>query len=143
MSDVTQIDTQTDVSQEEVTILSITPTAAEKVRTLMLERELSGFALRVFVQGGGCSGMSYGMAFENNFYPQDNIVETEGVKLVIDPMSLGYMQGAQIDFIDNLMGGGFTVNNPKAVSSCGCGHSFRTSDEEGEGHSGGGSCGCH
>jgi iron-sulfur cluster assembly accessory protein len=139
MADVTQ--TQPSTEQEEV-MLSITPVAADKVREIMQQRELTGYALRVFVQGGGCSGMSYGMAFENNFYPQDNIVEVEGVRLVIDPMSLGYMQGAQIDFIDNLMGGGFTVHNPNAVSTCGCGHSFRTSDEDGS-SGGGGGCNCH
>ncbi|MBN1681870.1 MAG: iron-sulfur cluster insertion protein ErpA [Anaerolineae bacterium] len=118
-----------------------TPVAVAKIRDLMAERELEGYALRIFVQGGGCSGLSYGMAFENNFFDQDRVVEVEDVKLVIDPASLMYMAGAEIDFVDSLMGGGFAINNPNAVSSCGCGQSFRT--EDGSEASGGSCSSCH
>lgn len=145
MADITQIETQpTPLDVEvETPVLTITPAAAAKVHELFQERELTGFALRVFVQGGGCSGLSYGMAFENNFYPQDNVVETGGVKLVIDPTSLMYMQGSEIDYVDSLMGAGFAINNPNAVSTCGCGHSFRT-EEGGETEASQGGCGsCH
>jgi len=143
MTDAAQIDTQQpEVEQVDESILTITPAAAAKVRELMEQRELTGYALRVFVQGGGCSGLSYGMALENNFFPQDCIVESDGVKLVIDPTSLGYMQGSQIDYVDSLMGAGFAINNPNAVSSCGCGHSFRTSDDDPEGSAREG-CNCH
>lgn len=141
MADVPQIDIQptTDV---DVPVLTITPAAAAKVQELLNERELAGYALRVFVQGGGCSGLSYGMAFEENVYPQDKVVETDGVRLVIDPTSLAYMHGSEIDYVDSLMGGGFAINNPNAVASCGCGHSFRTSDDEAA--AAGGGCGsCH
>ncbi len=147
MTDVPQTDTQqspaqTD-SQAESPILTITPLAVQKVRELMAERELEGYALRVFVQGGGCSGFQYGMAFEDRFFPQDQRVEVDDIALVIDPTSLSYMMGAQIDFVDSLMGGGFQINNPNAVSSCGCGHSFRTEDgADSSGHAGGcSSCG--
>jgi iron-sulfur cluster assembly protein len=108
----------------------------------MAERQLEGYALRVFVQGGGCSGLSYGMAFEENIYPQDRIVEADGVRLVIDPTSLMYMAGSEIDYVDSLMGGGFAIHNPNAVSTCGCGHSFRTEEGADAGGQGGG-CSCH
>lgn len=143
MADVTQIETQQPETQTDTPILTITPFAAEKVRALLVERELQNCALRVFVQGGGCSGFSYGMGLEENVYPQDRVVESEGVRLVIDPTSLMYMQGSEIDFVDNLMGAGFTVHNPNAVSTCGCGHSFRT-EEGGDAEAQGGSCSsCH
>ncbi len=129
-------------TQVETPILTVTPVALAKIRQLMEERELSGVALRVFVQGGGCSGLSYGMAFEPNFYPQDHRVEVDGVELVIDPNSLLYMRGSEIDYVDSLMGGGFAINNPNAVASCGCGHSFRTSDDAADDAYGGGGCAC-
>jgi iron-sulfur cluster assembly protein len=139
MADVIQTDTQQpEADTTDTPILTITPSAAAKVRDLLEERDLEGYALRVFVQGGGCSGLSYGMGFENNIYDQDRVVETDGVRLVIDPTSLMYMQGSEIDFVESLMGGGFAVNNPNAVSSCGCGHSFRT--EEGQAAGGAGGC---
>jgi len=142
MADVTQIDTQQPATPEaDSPLLTITPVAASKVRELMVERQLEGFALRVFVQGGGCSGLSYGMAFEETIYEQDRVVESDGVRLVIDPTSLSYMAGSEIDFVDSLMGGGFAINNPNAVSTCGCGHSFRTDEDGAAGQ--GGSCGCH
>ena len=142
MADVPQIDTQQPATEVDTPILTITPAAAAKVQELLNERELAGFALRVFVQGGGCSGLSYGMAFEENVYEQDNVVESDGVRLVIDPTSLAYMQGAEIDYVDSLMGGGFAINNPNAVASCGCGHSFRTSEDEAAAQ-GGGCASCH
>lgn len=141
MADVTQIDTQPATPEADFPLLTITPVAASKVRELMAERQLEGFALRVFVQGGGCSGLSYGMAFEETIYEQDRVVESDGVRLVIDPTSLSYMTGSEIDFVDSLMGGGFAINNPNAVSTCGCGHSFRTDEGDAAGHGGG--CGCH
>ncbi|HQA69968.1 MAG TPA: iron-sulfur cluster assembly accessory protein, partial [Aggregatilineales bacterium] len=97
--------------------------------------------LRVFVAGGGCSGMQYGMAFEPNPREDDYTATFEGVNIVIDPISLGYLYGANIDYVDTLMGGGFSIDNPNAVSTCGCGHSFRTGGEASS--HGGGACGCH
>lgn len=141
MADVPQTETHAP-THTETPVLTITPAAAAKVRALMVERSLEDYALRVFVQGGGCSGLSYGMAFENRFFEQDHIVESDGVKLVIDPRSLDYMRGSEIDFVDSLMGGGFAINNPNAVASCGCGHSFRTADDDAEAASAGGGCNC-
>jgi iron-sulfur cluster assembly accessory protein len=146
MADVTHTDIQQTPAGVEAPILTMTPTAADKVRELLTERNLPDHGLRVFVQGGGCSGLSYGMAFEENIYPQDNVVETDGIRLIIDPTSLMYMQGAEIDYVDSLMGGGFAINNPNAISSCGCGHSFRTDDAAASDTGGGcgcGSGGCH
>ncbi len=143
MADVTQTETQ-QPEVETTPILTVTPVALDKIRQLLVERNMTGYSLRVFIQGGGCSGLSYGMAFENTIFPQDQTVEIDGVSLVIDPTSLMYMGGAEIDYVDSLMGGGFAINNPNAVSTCGCGHSFRT--EEGaddEAQAGGCSCGNH
>jgi iron-sulfur cluster assembly accessory protein len=122
-------------------ILSVTPSAVQVIRTLLEQRQIPNHALRVFVSGGGCSGMQYGMAFEESPRDFDKLVEVDGVRLIVDPTSLMYLQGANIDYVDSLMGGGFRIENPNAVSSCGCGHSFRTSDEGGGESSGGcGSC---
>lgn len=127
--------TQTDV-------ISITPVAVEKVKALLVEKELTDYGLRVFIAGGGCSGFQYGMAFENNPRESDTIQESDGVKIIIDPMSLPYIQGASIDFVDNLMGGGFRIDNPNAVSTCGCGSSFSTKDGSAGASGAGGCSGC-
>ncbi len=127
-------------------VVSISPTAADAVHDLLAKRELEGYALRVFVQGGGCSGFQYGMALENNFREEDTVVESNGVSVVIDEVSIQYLRGAQIDYVDDVMGSGFKIENPNAVSACGCGSSFRTegdqTPESGAGGCGGGSCGC-
>jgi iron-sulfur cluster assembly accessory protein len=124
-------------SAVETSILSITPTAAEKVRELLEQENDPSLALRIFVAGGGCSGLQYGMTLDEE-QDGDTTVEQSGIKVLVDEMSLGYINGSQIDYVDSLMGAGFTVNNPNAVSSCGCGHSFKTADGGGEARS----CGC-
>ncbi len=118
-------------------VLNVTPAAVNTIRNLMEQRQIPDHALRVFVSGGGCSGMQYGMAFEAGPQDQDSLVEVDGVRLLVDSTSLIYLQGATIDFVDSLMGGGFRIDNPNAVSSCGCGHSFRTGDS---GEASGGGC---
>jgi iron-sulfur cluster assembly accessory protein len=132
-----QQDIQTDI---DLPAMTITPVAASKIRELLEARNIPGHALRVFVAGGGCSGLQYGMAFEEKPQEFDTVVETDGVRLIIDPTSVMYVGGATIDFVDSLMGGGFRIDNPNAVSSCGCGHSFRTSGESSASDSSGG-CG--
>ena len=129
----------------EALALTLSPTAEAKLRQLLAERKLSNYGLRVFVSGGGCSGLQYGMAFEAQARDFDTVVEQNGLSLFIDPTSLMYMSGATIDFVDTLMGGGFKIENPNAASSCGCGHSFRTKDsaDTGEGSGCGSGCGCH
>jgi iron-sulfur cluster assembly accessory protein len=104
----------------------LTPAAASKLSSLIQEQDDPNCGLRVFVSGGGCSGMQYGMAFETEVREYDEVFESEGVKLIVDPNSLMYLAGARVDYVDNLMGGGFAIDNPNAISTCGCGHSFRT-----------------
>lgn len=137
---------QTVAVQDTVTqspVLSLTPGAATKIRHLLEEKNIQDHGLRVFVSGGGCSGMQYGMAFEAEAQDGDLVVENHGVKLLVDPVSIFYLEGSSIDYIeDDLMGGGFKINNPNAVASCGCGHSFRTSQQASEAGYGGG-CGCY
>jgi iron-sulfur cluster assembly protein len=122
------------------TVLSVTSSAVNVIRGLLEQRSIPGYALRVFVSGGGCSGMQYGMAFEESPRDFDAVVEQDGVRLIIDPTSLMYLRGATIDFVDSLMGGGFRIDNPNAVSTCGCGHSFRTGSDGGSDEGCGGGC---
>lgn len=112
-------------------LLTVTPAAVTTIRMLMEQRQIPNHALRVFVSGGGCSGMQYGMAFEAGPQDSDAVVEVGGVRLLVDSTSMMYLEGATIDFVDSLMGGGFRIDNPNAVSSCGCGHSFRTKENAG------------
>lgn len=129
------------ISLDDVTpVLTVTPAAAATVKTLLEQRNIPSHVLRVFVQGGGCSGMQYGMTFEAAPEAYDEVVEVDGVRLVIDPTSIQYLRGATIDFVDSLMGGGFRIDNPTAVSSCGCGNSFRTSNSSGGSTGGCGTC---
>ena len=121
----------------ETSIMSITEAAASKLKTLLSEKEIPEHGLRVFVAGGGCSGMQYGMAFEAEAREFDAVVEAHGVKLFVDPTSAQHLGGSQVDYVDNLMGGGFHIENPNAVTTCGCGHSFRTT----EGGDSGAGCG--
>jgi iron-sulfur cluster assembly protein len=121
-------------------VITVTPAALSVIHNLLEQRNIPGYALRVFVSGGGCSGLQYGMAFEQTPREFDCVVEQDDVKLVIDPTSMMYLQGANIDYVDSLMGGGFRIDNPNAVSSCGCGHSFRTGSDAEADASGG--CGC-
>lgn len=133
----------TDIARQETETIRLTDSAVARVRRLLDERNLKEAALRVFVSGGGCSGMQYGMALEGNPRETDHRFAFEGVDVVVDPMSMSYLAGASIDYVDELMGGGFRIDNPNAVASCGCGHSFRTSGESGAHAEHEGGCGCH
>lgn len=107
-------------------MITLTSSAAEKLGGIMVEKGLiESKALRVFVKGGGCGGMQYGMTFDE-VQEGDEVYEQHGLRVVVDPTSLFYVDGASIDYVDNLMGGGFHIENPQATSSCGCGSSFRT-----------------
>ena len=112
-------------------VVSMTSRAADKLKEILAKQDRDDLALRVYVTPGGCSGFSYGMSLEEIPAEDDEVVEQDGVKVVVDPFSLQYLSGAQIDFIDSLMGGGFTVVNPNAVKSCACGQSFETSFDSG------------
>lgn len=130
------------VEQTDLNQITLTTAAASAVSELLAKRELDGYALRVYVAGGGCSGYQYGMALEGNIRENDLVFEQHGVKLVVDEISIGYLNGATVDYVDELMGSGFKIENPNAVASCGCGSSFRTKEEAGA-SAGGGGCGCH
>jgi iron-sulfur cluster assembly protein len=140
-------------------IITMTATAAQRVRDLLKEENDPTLGLRIFVAGGGCSGLQYGMTLDEE-QEGDTVIyvssledgtvlcltKQEGLsfdpekefRVFIDEMSQGYIVGSEIDYVDSLMGAGFTVNNPNAVSSCGCGHSFKTADSAGEARG----CGC-
>jgi iron-sulfur cluster assembly accessory protein len=126
----------------DTTLVSLTATAAEKVKQLMAE-EPQGEAtvLRVAIQGGGCSGFQYGLGFDSGAQEGDVELEQHGVTLVVDPFSAPYLRGSQIDFLEGLQESGFKIDNPNATSACGCGHSFQVEDESVEDHAAGGGCG--
>ena len=118
--------------------VSLTTEAVAQLKSLLSKESNPDLGLRVFVSGGGCSGLQYGMAFDDNVRPGDDIIEQDGVKVLVDDFSAPYIRGSEIDYVDSLMGAGFTVHNPNAVHSCSCGHSFDTGDDAGSASS----CGC-
>lgn len=146
----TQIKTQNDTQTVKLSVA-----ATKAVQDIMAEKNLEGYALRVYVSGGGCCGPQFGMALDNNFREVDTTYESDGVKLVVDEVSLDYLQGASIDYVnDPDRGAGFVVDSPnakshehghEAASSCGCGGSCACgSEEQGQGHShASGGCGCN
>lgn len=109
-------------------MITITPLAAQKLREVMIEdnKDPSKDYLRVFVQGGGCSGFQYGLMLEENKTEADKVFESSGMKIVVDPISIRYLENAEVDFVENETGGGFSIKNPNAKSTCGCGQSFNT-----------------
>lgn len=119
-------------SQASTVLVNITDKAAEKAKALLQAREIPDGALRVFVAGGGCSGYQYGMALARSAEDDDIILEQSGVKLVIDPESAQYLEGAEIDYVEDVMKSGFSIFNPNAVKSCACGSSFQTGDGSGQ-----------
>ena len=109
-------------------MVTLTANAAEKLGGILEQKGIAEtHGLRVFVKGGGCGGMQYGMTFDDQTRDSDQVYEQHGMRVLVDDVSLFYIDGASIDYVDNLMGGGFHIDNPQAVSSCGCGSSFRTS----------------
>jgi iron-sulfur cluster assembly accessory protein len=115
----------------ETTVLSLSDAAATKLRELTKEEANPNIGLRVYVYSGGCSGFRYGMMLEDQPTPEDNILEVNGTKVYVDGQSIPLLKGSEIDYVDTLMGAGFTVNNPNAVTACGCGSSFRTAEDAG------------
>jgi iron-sulfur cluster assembly accessory protein len=127
---------------ETETPVTLTASAADKIRELMAE-EPAGEAevLRVAIQGGGCSGFQYGLGFDRGALEGDHELELHGVRVVVDPFSAPYLSGSTIDWLDGLAESGFKIDNPQAVSSCGCGHSFQVEDEAAADAQAGGGCG--
>ncbi len=110
-------------------LISLTPVAAAKIRDLLAEETDESLVLRVAIQGGGCSGFQYGLGFDN-VADGDVELELEGVAVVVDPHSAPYLRGTTIDFLNTIQESGFKIDNPNAVSSCGCGHSFQVAEDE-------------
>jgi len=119
-------------------LLTITPDAVTQLKTFLDDQGTPEAGLRVFVAPGGCSGLQYGMTIEESAEEGDEVIETDGVRLIVDNFSAMYLGGAEVDYVNALMGGGFTIRNPNAVASCACGHSFDTGDNAETTHG----CGC-
>ncbi len=112
-------------------LVALSEAAAAKLQELTAGEANPQTGLRVYVYSGGCSGYRYGMMLEDQPTPEDVTVESRGIKVYVDQQSTQYLVGSEIDYLDTLMGAGFTVNNPNAVSGCGCGSSFRTAESAG------------
>jgi len=125
---------------ESVEVVSLTPSAAEKIKALMAQ-EPAGEAdvLRVAVRGGGCSGFEYALGFDRGASEGDHEFEAHGVRVVVDPFSAPYLQGASVDYLETIQEAGFKIENPNAAASCGCGSSFQPA--EGEAPESAGGCG--
>jgi len=110
-------------------MLTLSDSCVEKIKDLIAEENNPDLRLRVFVQGGGCSGMSYGFTFDEIQNEDDFNIDKDGVSLLVDSMSMQYLTGAEIDYKEDLMGANFSIKNPNAETSCGCGSSFSVADE--------------
>jgi iron-sulfur cluster insertion protein len=114
-------ETISDLGERSVTV---TASAAKRIAFLREQEEVGGANLRIAVSGGGCSGFQYGLSFDDQTNPDDRVFERDGVGVVIDDVSLDLLNGAEVDFVEDLMGASFQIRNPNAASSCGCGNSF-------------------
>lgn len=118
-----------EIQERTESLVSLTPAAAAKIRDLMAgEQDVS--VLRVAIEGGGCSGFQYGLGFDRGAQEGDHEFECEGVAVVVDPFSAPYLAGATVDYLETIQESGFKIENPNAVSSCGCGHSFQVAEGE-------------
>lgn len=113
-------------------MITISESANEKIKEMLAAEETPDLFLRIGVKEGGCSGFSYGMGFDDEQKDDDSVMEMDGLKVVVDGESLRYLNGLQIDFKESAMGGGFTIENPNATATCGCGSSFRTATAAGK-----------
>src|SRR5213083_303844 len=116
-----------EIQERVLPLMSVTEAAAAKIKQLLAE-EQDVNVLRVAIQGGGCSGFQYGLGFDRGPVEGDLEFEMHGVQVVVDPFSAPYLQGAEVDYVDSIQAAGFAINNPNAVSSCGCGHSFQVAE---------------
>jgi iron-sulfur cluster assembly protein len=129
------------IQERVMPLMTVTEAAATKIRQLMSEEE-DVSVLRVAIQGGGCSGFQYGLGFDRGAAEGDLEFEMHGVQVVVDPFSAPYLEGAEIDYVDSIQAAGFAINNPNAVSSCGCGHSFQVDEGDTDATVGGCGSGC-
>lgn len=113
-------------------MIAISETAGNKIQEMLAAEETPNLFLRLGVQEGGCTGFSYGMGFDDEQHEDDQVLEVQGLKVVVDSDSVKYLRGLEIDWKESAMGGGFTIHNPNAIATCGCGSSFRTATEAGK-----------
>ncbi len=106
-----------------IPIVTLTPSAAKAVHDIIVQKDLPGYALRLYISGGGCSGYQYGLALDKTIRPEDTVIEMDNVKLIVDEVSIKYLQGATVDYVDDLANPGFKIINPNPISSCSCGQS--------------------
>jgi len=118
-----------EIQERTDTLVSLTPAAAAKIKQL-IESETDVSVLRVAIEGGGCSGFQYGLGFDRGAVEGDHEYESEGVRVVVDPFSAPYLRGASVDYLETIQESGFKIDNPNAVSSCGCGSSFQVAEGE-------------
>jgi len=109
--------------------LILTDSAVERIKALLVKESKPDAGLRLYISGGGCSGMSYGMSIDDSLSSDDAVVRSKGVKVVVDKLTLIYLRGSKIDYVENLQTSGFQIENPNAASSCGCGLSFKATKE--------------
>jgi len=124
-------DPQVPAGAEVAPLVSLTDAAASKLQDLTAEETSPDIGLRIYIYSGGCSGYRYGMMLEDQPTPEDAVVMSKGIRVYVDEQSQRFLAGSEIDYIDTLMGAGFTVRNPNAAAGCGCGNSFRTADDSG------------
>jgi iron-sulfur cluster assembly protein len=130
-----------ELTERPIVLVSITEQAASKIKNLMAEEaEGEASVLRIAVQGGGCSGVEYALGFDRGAMEGDHELDSQGIRVVVDPFSAPYLQGTEIDFVEGLQGG-FAINNPNVVASCGCGHSFQVAEGEDPAAANGDGCG--
>jgi iron-sulfur cluster insertion protein len=121
MSDTSEISMTGDAGERGITV---TESAAKRIAFLREQEDVGDAFLRIAVSGGGCSGFQYGMSFDDQTNPDDKVFERDGIGVVVDEVSLDLLNGAEVDFVEDLMGASFQIRNPNAASSCGCGNSF-------------------
>lgn len=138
-----------EVEQLQESQITLSARAADELKAMLVENKKEGAALRVWVAGGGCSGLSYGMALDDG-EPEDGdvVMNDQGIPIYVDSLSLKYMTGSVVEFVEDTLGGGFKIENPNATKSCGCGSSFSVDEEGIEGletgaRGGCGGCGSH
>jgi iron-sulfur cluster assembly protein len=129
-----------EIAERPATLISLTETAADKVKQLLAEEDEVA-VLRVAVQGGGCSGFEYALGFDRGAQEGDHELSLHGVTVVVDPFSAPYLQGATIDFLNGLQESGFKIDNPNVTAACGCGHSFQVEEGAAPDDSAGAGCG--
>jgi iron-sulfur cluster assembly protein len=138
-----EIETKT-ITEISTPTITLSTAASEAVKNILTERKLDGYALRVYVAGGGCCGVNFGMALDNNFREVDTTFDINGIQVVVDEVSIDYLRGARIDFVnDPVRGAGFAVDSPNAKGGeCSCGSGSHAHASSGSCGCGGGSCAC-